>query len=146
MKRTDKRHLGGDDGSQNVTSITFLRNLRADGRSIFPLSLRDPVAAWRCSKPPPAASSTPRSLASSLEPEEVRVRAMANGQLSAAVSTIKEKGILSGKRIERSEVGTPGEFEALTDDELERALMERMARLGLTDVAETQRDVGETQH
>ena len=28
---------------------------------------------------------------------------MASGQISAAVSAIKEKGVLSGKRIERSE-------------------------------------------
>jgi hypothetical protein len=38
-------------------------------------------------------------------------------------------GVISGKRIERSEVGTLGEFEAL---------IERIARLGLTDVGETQ--------
>jgi hypothetical protein len=29
------------------------------------------------------------------------------------VSAIKEKGILSGKRIERAEVGAPGEFETM---------------------------------
>jgi hypothetical protein len=32
---------------------------------------------------------------------------MEKGQLSAAVAAIKEKGVLSGKRIERSEVGSP---------------------------------------
>ena len=31
-------------------------------------------------------------------------------------------------RVERSEVGAPGEFDALGDDELERALIERFAR------------------
>jgi hypothetical protein len=67
-----------------------------------------------------------------------RLAAMASGQISAAVSAIKEKGVLSGKRIERSEVGAPGEFETMTDEELERALIERIARLGLRDVAETQ--------
>jgi hypothetical protein len=41
---------------------------------------------------------------------------------------------LSGKRVERSEVGALGEFETMGDDDLERALMERMARLGFTDV------------
>jgi hypothetical protein len=55
---------------------------------------------------------------------------MASGQISAAVSAIKEKGVLS------SEVGAPGEFETMTDDELERALIERVARLGFTDVGE----------
>jgi hypothetical protein len=36
----------------------------------------------------------------------------------------------AGKRIERREVGPPGAFEALTDDELERALLERFNALG----------------
>jgi phage terminase small subunit len=65
------------------------------------------------------------------EVEEVRQRAMESGQLSAAVAAIKEKGVLTGKRIERSELGAPGEFEALSDDELERALAERLSALGL---------------
>jgi len=42
---------------------------------------------------------------------------MENGQLNAAVAAIKEKGVLSSTRIERSEIGAPGEFDALTDDE-----------------------------
>jgi hypothetical protein len=32
-------------------------------------------------------------------------RALENGQLSAAIAAIKEKGVLSGQRIERREVG-----------------------------------------
>jgi hypothetical protein len=63
--------------------------------------------------------------------EEARLAAMASGQISAAVAAIKEKGIFSGKRIERREIGAPGEFDALTDDELERALVERFSALGL---------------
>jgi hypothetical protein len=49
----------------------------------------------------------------------------------------------TGHRVERSEVGAPGEFDAMQDDELERALVERMARLGfvVTPIAEE-----ETQH
>jgi hypothetical protein len=38
---------------------------------------------------------------------------MRDGQYSAAVAAIKEKGVLSGKRIERAERGGPGEFEWL---------------------------------
>ena len=38
--------------------------------------------------------------------------------------------MLSDKRIERSEIGGPGEFDHLDDDELERAIAERLARLG----------------
>jgi hypothetical protein len=62
----------------------------------------------------------------------LRLRAMESGQFSAAVTAIKEKGVLSGKRVECREVGAPGEFEALSDDELERALREQLAALGLT--------------
>jgi hypothetical protein len=40
--------------------------------------------------------------------------------------------VLSGQRIERREIGAPGEFDALTDDELERALVERFSALRLT--------------
>jgi hypothetical protein len=68
------------------------------------------------------------------EAEEARLAAMASGQNSAAVSAVKVKSVLSGKWIERAEVGAPGEYEALSDEELERQIMERVARLGLTDV------------
>ena len=47
------------------------------------------------------------------EAEQARVAAMGAGQFSAAVAAIKEKGILSGKRVERSERGSPGEFDWL---------------------------------
>jgi hypothetical protein len=67
------------------------------------------------------------------EAEEARVAAMATGQHSAAVSAIKEKSILTGKRIERREVGPPDSFDHLTDDELERALIERIRSSGLFD-------------
>jgi hypothetical protein len=50
--------------------------------------------------------------------EAILARAMRSGQLSAAVSALKEKGVLSGKRVERSEVGGPGEFDHLSDEEL----------------------------
>ena len=66
--------------------------------------------------------------------EKVFQRAMEINQLSAANTAIKGKGILTGKWVERAEVGSPGEYDALTDDELERQIMERVARLGLTDV------------
>jgi hypothetical protein len=32
------------------------------------------------------------------------------GQYAAAVAAVKEKGVLSGKRVERRESGSPGEF------------------------------------
>jgi hypothetical protein len=52
-----------------------------------------------------------------------------SGQLSAAVAAGKEIGIYTGHRIERSEVGLPGEFESMQDDELERMVAERFHRL-----------------
>jgi hypothetical protein len=69
------------------------------------------------------------------EAEEARVAAMAIGQPGAACTAVKVKSVLSGKWIERAEVGAPGDYENLTDDELEHQIMERIARLGFTSVA-----------
>ena len=40
-------------------------------------------------------------------------------------------GVLTGHRIERKEIGAPGEFDNITDDELKRAIIDRFVRLGL---------------
>jgi len=69
--------------------------------------------------------------------DDIRKRAIESGRLSAGVSAVKEISILTGKRTERSEIGTPGEFDAYTDDELERLLAERRARLGFAPGSET---------
>ena len=53
-------------------------------------------------------------------------------QYSAAIGAIREKGVLSGVRIEKSEVGTPGEFDHLSDDELLQAIRKRFHALSLT--------------
>jgi hypothetical protein len=66
------------------------------------------------------------------EAEQVRQRAMETDQLSAANTAIRGKAVLSGQWIERREVGPPESFDHLTDDELERALVERIRALGLT--------------
>ena len=57
---------------------------------------------------------------------------MKSGQLSAAVSALKEKGVLSSHRIERKEVGPAGAFDALTDYELGAIGFDADAALGLT--------------
>src|SRR5258708_2181782 len=44
------------------------------------------------------------------ECEEAREGAMKSEQFAAAIAATREKGVLSGKRIERSERGQPGEF------------------------------------
>jgi phage terminase small subunit len=74
-----------------------------------------------------AAAVTAESLIE--QAEQVRARAMESGQLSAAVAAIKEKGVLSGQRIERAEVGAPGEFDAMSDAELLALIRERFGRL-----------------
>jgi hypothetical protein len=60
------------------------------------------------------------------------------------VAAAREISVLTGHRIERSEVGAPGEFESMQDDELERVLIERLGALGfsLSPIAED----GDTQH
>jgi phage terminase small subunit len=68
------------------------------------------------------ANVTPESLMD--QAEKILAGAMNGHQYGAAVSALKEKGILSGKRIERSEIGGPGEFDHLSDQELERMLFE----------------------
>ena len=80
-----------------------------------------------------AAAVTAESLIA--QAEEVYRAACNSHQYSAAIGAIREKGVLSGKRIERAEIGGPGEFDHLSDAELMASLRERFARL-----------IGETQH
>ena len=60
-------------------------------------------------------------------------RAYENNQLSAGVSAAKEISILTGHRVERAEIGAPGEFDHLTAAELRALVIERLARLGLVE-------------
>jgi hypothetical protein len=64
--------------------------------------------------------------------ETILAAAYANKQYGAAVTALREKAVLSGHRIERSEIGGPGEFESMNDDELERVLIERLGELGFS--------------
>jgi hypothetical protein len=45
-----------------------------------------------------------------------RRHALKSGQLSAPLAAIKEKGVLSGHRIERNEVGASGGFDHLSQN------------------------------
>jgi hypothetical protein len=65
-------------------------------------------------------------------------QATAAGQFNAAISALKELGVLSGKRIERSERGGPGEFDRMSDEELRAALTEQARAMGSTPPGETQ--------
>jgi hypothetical protein len=57
-------------------------------------------------------------------------QAMAAGQFNAAISALKELGVLSGKRVERSERGEPGEFDHMSDEELRDAVFEEARAMG----------------
>ena len=48
------------------------------------------------------------------ELDEAKEQAIARGQVAAVVSAIREKGVLSCKRIERSENGRPGDIAGTT--------------------------------
>ena len=77
-----------------------------------------------------AAAVTAESLIA--EAQDVLKNAKDSKQYSAAIGAIREMGVLSGVRVEKSEVGSPGEFEAMEDSELLAAIRERFARLSLT--------------
>jgi hypothetical protein len=64
--------------------------------------------------------------------------AKASGQIRDARESLKELGVLSGKRVERSEHGEPGEFERMSDEELRENLTERARALGFEPPPETQ--------
>ena len=49
----------------------------------------------------------------------------------SVLAAVKEKGVLSGKRIERSETGEPGEFEGMNEQELAKYIGQKMAELGI---------------
>ena len=53
--------------------------------------------------------------------------AMEARQFNAANTAIKGKAVLTGKWVERAEIGGPGEFDHLSDDELVAAIRERYA-------------------
>ena len=69
------------------------------------------------------------------ECEEARLMAERLNNPQAVIAAIKEKGVLSGKRIERSEQGEPGEFEGLNEQELAEYIGQKMAELGIEIVA-----------
>jgi phage terminase small subunit len=52
------------------------------------------------------------------EAEDVRSKALAAGQFSAAIAAIREKGVLAGVRVEKRESTHKTDPKAMTDDEL----------------------------
>lgn len=62
------------------------------------------------------------------EAEAARVLAMEIGQPAAAVGAIKEKGVLAGVRVEKSERKNTSDVSRLTDNELDAAIADALAR------------------
>ena len=57
-------------------------------------------------------------------------------QPQSVLAAVKEKGVLSGKRIERSEQGEPGEFDGMNEQELSEYISKMMVELGIEIVRE----------
>jgi hypothetical protein len=70
--------------------------------------------------------------------DQIYRQAMLAGQFNAAISALKELGVLSGKRVDRSERGEPGEFDRMSDEELRKAVDEEARALGYVPSKETQ--------
>jgi hypothetical protein len=62
--------------------------------------------------------------------DQIYRQAMLAGQFNAAISALKELGVLSGKRVERSERGEPGEFDRMSDEELREQADQSARALG----------------
>jgi hypothetical protein len=70
--------------------------------------------------------------------DQIYRQAMLAGQFHAAISALKELGVPSGKRVERSERGEPGEFDRVSDDVLRQAVADRAEQLGFIPKNKTQ--------
>jgi phage terminase small subunit len=65
-----------------------------------------------------------------LEAGEIQRRAMEDGQYSAATAALTAKAKLAGKWVEKSEVGKPGDFDRMTEEELETFITQRLGAGG----------------
>jgi hypothetical protein len=114
-----KRHRGNACTLANNPEVqTRLEQIRAEAAALAPVGT-SAIAA--------KAKVTANSLIA--EADQVLAGAMSSRQYGAANGAIKNKGILSGVWVERAEVGGVGEFDHLTDAELDDLIRERYARL-----------------
>lgn len=61
--------------------------------------------------------------------KKIYEQAMVAKQFGAAVSAMREVAILAGKRVERREAGDPGDFERLSEEELDKLLAAEYERI-----------------
>ena len=109
-----------------ITSLIERRDRTAAGPLPFQLC---PIASGKvlyvC-----IGSSNPSAIGSLVAAaDEIRELAIKHRQLSAAVSAVREIGLLTGLRIDRREVGSPGELERLSDAELQDWIASETAML-----------------
>ena len=64
------------------------------------------------------------------ELDEARTTALRLGQASAAVAATMGKAKVTGQIIDRAEVGKPGEFDSMTENELLEFIMSNIKQLG----------------
>jgi hypothetical protein len=100
-------------------------------------SIRDRVHQLTTQIVAKEATATAKKAAFTLESlvemqQKLYEKAYDTGQLSPGVAAAREISVLTGHRVERSEVGAPGEFEALQDDELEHMLVQHLGELGFS--------------
>lgn len=62
------------------------------------------------------------------EAEEIRGAAFRAGVYAAAIAAVKEKGVLAGVRVEKSERKSVNDIRRLSDDELDAAIADALAR------------------
>jgi hypothetical protein len=101
------------------------------------LSIRDRVHQLTTQIVTKEATATAKKAAVTLESlvemqQKLYDKAYDTGQLSAGVAAGKEISVLTGHRVERAEIGAPGEFDAMQDDELERLLVQHLGELGFS--------------
>src|SRR6516162_9793428 len=66
------------------------------------------------------------------ELDEARIEALRLGQASAAVAATMGKAKITGQIIDRAEVGRPGEFASMTEDELREHIVRSLHEVGIS--------------
>lgn len=114
---------------KTATEAYVLAGYKANDGNAATLKANEEVAARVAELQDRASIRAEITVASLLaETETARELAMALGQPSAAVAAIKEKGVLSGLRVEKSERTNRSDVRSLTNAELDAAIADALAR------------------
>ena len=66
------------------------------------------------------------------ELDEARTEALRLGQASAAVAATMGKAKITGQIVDRTEIGRPGEFDSMTEDELREYIIRNLHEIGIS--------------